>query len=116
MAKKIASKTASPAKPQAKKAASKKPAKAVKSPSHPSFSLSESETIYPSDAVVLGCIRAQAGSAIITPNATLGGLGVNGTILAGCINSQLGTKFKGSNFPSSMTVAQCVYYVRQKVS
>ncbi len=100
------------AKKAAKKTVAKKPKKGI----HPSFPLSATETVYPSDGVVLGCIRQQAGGKFITPNSTLGALEVNGTMLASCINSQLGTKFKGSDFPPSMTVAQCLYFVRQTVS
>ena len=94
-----------------KKAAAKKAVKAAKKAATPAHVIALHNQ-HPSDSIVLGCIRAQAGGAIITANATLGGLGVSGFTLAGCINGQLGTNFTGADFPPSMTVAQCVFFVR----
>ena len=81
------------------------------------FKLSSTETIYPSDAMVLECIRTHAGeSAVIESGFTLGGLAVNATSLAGCINVKLGTKFKSSSFPPTMTVGACLLKVRAKTA
>ncbi|MEZ0275564.1 MAG: hypothetical protein ACAH88_11730 [Roseimicrobium sp.] len=89
----------------AKKAAAKK--------AMPSAKLSTPATT--TDAIVVKCMRTQAGQqTIIKPNMTLGSLGIGGLGLAGCLKQKLGTAFKASDFPGTMKVGQCILLVRSQ--
>jgi hypothetical protein len=60
---------------------------------------------------VLGCIRQQSGGRDLSGNPKLGDIGVDGFILAGCINEKLGTNYTGTDFPPTMRVLDVIHKV-----
>ena len=68
---------------------------------------------------VLECIGRQSGGRDLSGNPTLGAVGVQGFLLAGCINEAFGLTppdaFSASDFPSTMTVLECIALVCQTV-
>jgi hypothetical protein len=60
---------------------------------------------------VLGCIRRQSGGQDLSSNPKIGDIGVDGFLLAGCINEQLGRNYTGADFPASMRVMDVIHKV-----
>jgi hypothetical protein len=60
---------------------------------------------------VLGCIRQQSGGRDLSGNPKIGDVGVDGFILAGCINERLGRDYTGADFPETMRVLDVIHKV-----
>jgi hypothetical protein len=68
---------------------------------------------------VLACIGRQSGGRDLSGNPALGAVGVQGFLLAGCLNQAFGLTppdaFSTSDFPSSMKVLDCIDFVCRTV-
>ena len=88
----------------------------------PARDLQKAPAFAPSEdcrAKVLDCIGQQSGGTDLSGNPTLRAIGVQGFLLAGCLNEMFGLTppdaFKASDFPPTMTVLDCTDFVCQTV-
>jgi hypothetical protein len=58
--------------------------------------------------MVLGCIRQQSGGRDLSSNPKIGDVGVDGFILAGCINGKLNRNYTGKDFPPTMRILDVI--------
>jgi hypothetical protein len=57
---------------------------------------------------VMDCIREQTGGKVIRSDATLESLGVDGYLLAGCLNKKFRRNYTAEDFPPTMTVQDVI--------
>ena len=62
--------------------------------------------------VIVECIGRQIGTDQFNLAEKLGDAGIDGFALATCINQELGTSFRGSDFPPSQAIATAINLIK----